>query len=71
MHLPPNPTNPAQVLSHAERLAREQQGTRMGLVFQAVTSICLGVMTAKMVLDEVRAARDPDRERGRTGHRHR
>ena len=57
MHVPPNLSNPAQLLTHAERLAREQPGGRLGLVFQGVTSVCLGVMTVKMVLDTVRDAR--------------
>lgn len=65
----PLPHDPSHVLSHAERLAREQSGSRMGLVFHAVTSVCLGVMTAKMILDTFRDARDPNRHQH--DHRHR
>jgi hypothetical protein len=64
MHVPPNLSNPAQLLTHAERLAREQPGGRLGLVFQGVTSVCLGIMTAKLVLDTVRDASRPERARG-------
>jgi hypothetical protein len=62
----PSPGNPLQVASHADRLAREQQGGRLGLAFQGITAISLGVMTTKMVLDMIRDARDT--ERHRSGH---
>ena len=47
-------TNPKQVATHADRLTREQAGSRMVLIFFAVTAVSLGVMTTKMVLDTFR-----------------
>jgi hypothetical protein len=61
----PNNPNPLHVATHADRLAREQAGSKLGLVFSAITAISLGVMTTKMVVDMVRDARDPPRQRGR------
>lgn len=69
MHPPHSPNNPLQVLSHAERLAREQGGSRMGLVFQGIATISLGVLATKEVINIVRDARDSGRDRN--GQRHR
>lgn len=57
--IPLNP-NPLHVASHAERLARQENG-KWGLVFQAITAVSLAVVTSKMLLDMLR---DHDR-RGR------
>jgi len=56
MFIPHNP-NALHVASHAERLARQENG-KWGLVFQAVTAISLGAVTTKMILD---MCRDPSR----------
>ncbi len=62
--IPSNP-NPLHVATHADRLAREQAGSKLGLVFSGITAISLGVMTTKMILDMVRDARDDHRKRER------
>ena len=60
----PGPANPMQQLAtQAERLAGEQQGSRLGLVFQGITAISLGAVTAMTVFDLIRNARRLDRER--------
>jgi len=65
MHpIPPQHGTPMQVASHAERLAREQPGSRMGMVFQGITAISLGVMTAKSLLDMLRDRREKDKHGG-------
>jgi hypothetical protein len=67
MLIPHNP-NPLHVASHAERLAKEQVGNRLGLVFSAITAISLGVMTTKMILDILR---DKQEHRAGSGHQRR
>jgi hypothetical protein len=62
--IPSNP-NALHVATHADRLAREQGGNKMGLVFSAITAISLGVMTTKMIVDMVRDARDRPQKQAR------
>jgi hypothetical protein len=51
------------VASHAERLAKEQQGNKLGLVFAAITAVSMGVMTTKLLLDMFRD-KAPHQNRG-------
>ncbi|WP_143393344.1 hypothetical protein [Fimbriiglobus ruber] len=64
--IPHNP-NPMHVATHAERLAKEQVGKTLGIVFSVITAVSLGVLTTKTVLDMVRGRNDRDghHERGR------
>lgn len=68
MHPPPQPphTPLQQVATHAERLARETKDTRMGMVFQGITAVSMGVVTLKMIFDMVWDKRDPDGPRKHT-----
>jgi hypothetical protein len=50
----PHTPNPMHVATHAERLAKEQQGNKLGLVFAAITAVSMGVMTTKLLLDMLR-----------------
>jgi hypothetical protein len=61
----PGSPNPLQVADHADRLARERGGSKLGLVFSAVTAISLGVMTTKMLLDIVHENRYRESKHGR------
>jgi hypothetical protein len=53
------------VADHADQLARERGGSKLGLVFSAVTAISLGVMTTKMLLDIVHDNRYREGKHGR------
>ena len=55
--------NPLQVVTHSDRLAREQGSNKLGLAFSAITAINLGVMTTKMLVDMFRDMRGADRGR--------
>ncbi len=57
----PHRPNPQQILSHSERLAREARGSTLELVFQGITAVSLGVMTAKMVFDMVHESAEKKR----------
>ena len=64
--IPHNP-NPMNLLSHADRLAKEHAGGKLNLVFSGITAVSLGVMTIKMVVDMLRDGRDRDHDHH---HRH-
>jgi hypothetical protein len=52
--IPHNP-NGLDVMTHADRLARQQAG-KWGLVFSGITAISLGVVTTKLLIDMVKDA---------------
>lgn len=69
MHPSPNPPGLAGLLSQVERLTHDPAPAgRLGLAFQAVTAVSLGVLAARTFLDTVREAR---RDSRRPASRHR
>ncbi len=54
----PNNPDPMRVASHADRLAREQAGSLLGLVFAGITAVSLGAMTVKTIYDIFREKKD-------------
>ncbi len=63
MSIPSNP-NPLHVASFTERLARERQGTKLGLVFSVITAIGVGAIMAQAVLELMEDSRQRNRSRG-------
>ncbi|HWG47908.1 MAG TPA: hypothetical protein VN688_34415 [Gemmataceae bacterium] len=63
MNVPSNP-NPLQVASFTERLARERQGTKLGMVFSAITAIGVGATMAQAILELMEDSRQRNRSRG-------
>ena len=63
MNIPSNP-NPLHVASFTERLARERQGTKLGMVFSVITAIGVGAIMAQAIMDMVRDSRQPSRSQG-------
>ena len=63
MNIPSNP-NPLHVASFTERLARERQGTMLGMVFSVITAIGVGAIMAQAIMDMVRDSRQPNRSQG-------
>jgi len=61
--IPSNP-NPLHVASFTERLARERQGTKLGLVFSVITAIGVGAIMAQAVLELMEDSRQRNRSRG-------
>lgn len=63
MNIPSNP-NPLHVASFTERLARERQGTKLGMVFSVITTIGVGAIMAQAIMDMVQDSRQPSRSQG-------
>jgi hypothetical protein len=60
VNIPSNP-NPLHIASFTERLARERQGTKLGMVFSVITAIGLGAIMAQAVLELMEDSRQPGR----------
>ena len=63
MNIPSNP-NPLHVASFTERLARERQGTRLGVVFSVITAVGLGAIMAQAILEMMQDNRQRSRSQG-------
>lgn len=63
MNTPSNP-DPLHVASFTERLARERQGTKLGMVFSVITAIGLGAIMAQSILEMMESNRQRSRNRG-------
>ena len=63
MNIPSNP-NPLHIASFTERLARERQGTKLGMVFSVITAIGVGAIMAQAIMDMVQDSRQPSRSQG-------
>jgi hypothetical protein len=63
MNVTSNP-NPLHVASFTERLARERQGTKLGMVFSVITAIGLGAIMAQAILELMEDSRQRSRSRG-------
>lgn len=64
MNIPSNP-NPLHVASFTERLARERQGTKLGIAFSVITAIGLGAIMALAILEMMQESRQRPRSQGR------
>jgi hypothetical protein len=60
----PSDPNPLHVASFTERLARERQGTKLGMVFSVITAIGLGAIMAQAILELMDESRQRSRSRG-------
>jgi len=63
MQVPSNP-NPLHVASFTERLARERQGTKLGIVFSVITAVGLGAIMAQAILEMTQDSRQRGGSRG-------
>ncbi len=63
MTVPSNP-NPLHVASFTERLARERQGTKLGMVFSVITAIGIGAVMAQTIYEMIEGSRQRSRSRG-------
>jgi hypothetical protein len=63
MSVPSNP-NPLHAASFTERLARERQGTKLGMVFSVITAIGLGAIMAQAILEMMQDSRQRSRSQG-------
>ncbi len=63
MSIPSNP-NPLHVASFTERLARERQGTKLGMVFSVITAVGLGVIMAQAIVEMMQDSRQRSRGQG-------
>jgi hypothetical protein len=63
MQVPSNP-NPLHVASFTERLARERQGTKLGMVFSVITAIGVGAIMAQAILEMMQDNRRRGGSRG-------
>lgn len=63
MNIPSNP-NPFQVASFTERLARERQDSKLGLVFSVISAIGLGAIVAQTLLEMMQKYRQGSRNQG-------
>ncbi len=63
MSIPSNP-NPLHVASFTERLARERQGTKLGMVFSVITAVGLGAIMAQAILEMMQDSRQRPRGQG-------
>ncbi len=61
----PTHANAFQVATHADRIAREQPGNQMALVFSAITAISLGAVAFKTISDMLREKRERNHANGR------
>jgi hypothetical protein len=59
--------NALQVVDHADRLARERSGGKLGIVFSVVTAVSLSALAAKAVLDLFHENRHREGKHGRGG----
>jgi hypothetical protein len=69
MHVRHTANSMQEVATEAERLAGEKPRGKLGLVFQGITAVSLGAITAMNLLDMIRDSRAFDR--GSSGQRHR
>jgi hypothetical protein len=63
MQVPSNP-NPLHVASFTERLARERQGTKLGMVFSVITAVGVGAIMAQAILEMMQDNRQRGGSRG-------
>jgi hypothetical protein len=63
VNIPSNP-NPLHVASFTEHLARERQGTKLGVVFSVITAIGVGAIMAQTILELIEDSRQRGRSRG-------
>lgn len=63
MSIPSNP-NPLHVASFTERLARERQGTKLGVVFSVITAVGLGAIMAQAIVEMMQDSRQRSRSQG-------
>lgn len=63
MNIPSNP-NPLHVASFTERLAREWQGTKLGVAFSVSTAIGVGAIMAQAILEMMQDSRQRGGSRG-------
>ncbi len=63
MSIPSNP-NLLHVASFTERLARERQGTKLGMVFSVITAVGLGAIMAQAIAEMMQDSRQGNRGQG-------
>jgi CHASE3 domain sensor protein len=63
MNIPSDP-NPLQVASFTERLARERQDSKLGLVFSVISAIGLGAIVVQTILEMMHSHRQRSRSQG-------
>lgn len=56
--------NPLHVASFTERLARERQGTKLGMVFSVITAVGVGAIMAQAILEMMQDNRQRGGSRG-------
>ena len=63
MQVPSNP-NPLHVASFTERLARERQSTKLGMIFSVITAVGVGAIMVQAILEMIQDSRQQSGSQG-------